>query len=198
MPVRGARAFPRHRHYASHVGQRLETEKIRGLRRDPSRLSMNLTGEIGGIYLLMIRLHGQRLIQIGGLGYRFFHRGSYGYVGSARRGMKSRLNRHLKDVKRLHWHIDYLLRYGEIEAIVYGQCVLDKECMLASELSRIFQLLPGFGSTDCRCSSHLFYFPHRRPLARVGYASFRRIGLAPRLYWKKPSMRVFGLDLTNG
>jgi len=76
-----------------------------------------------GIYLLVIRLYGPRWIQIGGLGYRFFHRGSYGYVGSARRGMKSRLNRHLKEIKRLHWHIDYLLRYAEIVAIIYGSAI---------------------------------------------------------------------------
>lgn len=167
------------------------------MRREPSRLSMNPMGEIAGIYLLMIRLHGGRWIQIGGLGYRFFHRGSYGYVGVTRRAMKSRLDRHLKDVKRLHWHIDYLLRYGEIETIVYGQCLSDKECLLASELSRIFQFLPGFGSTNCRCPSHLFFFPHRRPLARAGYGSFRRIGLKPRLYWKKPSMRGVHIGFTQ-
>ena len=198
MPVRGVGAFSRHWHYASHVGKRLEAKKIRGVRRNPSRFSMNAMGEIAGIYLLMIRLHRGRWIQIGGMGYRFFHRGSYGYVGSARRGMRSRLNRHLKNVKRLHWHIDHLLRYGEIEAIVYGQCLSDKECMLANELSRIFQFLPGFGSTDCRCLSHLFFLPHRRPLVRVGYRSFRRIGLTPRLYWKKPSMKLLNLDLTSG
>jgi sugar fermentation stimulation protein A len=151
-----------------------------------------------GIYLLVIRLYGPRWIQIGGLGYRFFHRGSYGYVGSARRGMKSRLNRHLKDVKRLHWHIDYLLRYAEIVAIIYGQCHSDKECMLANELSRIIKFLPGFGSTDCRCTSHLFFSPQQRPLVRVGYGSFRRIGLIPRLYWKKPSMKVFDWYFNNG
>ncbi|UCD71468.1 MAG: GIY-YIG nuclease family protein [Syntrophobacterales bacterium] len=154
--------------------------------------------EIGGIYLLMIRLYGRRLIQIGGLGYRFFHRGSYGYVGSAKRRMNSRLNRHLKDGKRLHWHIDYLLQYAEIEVVVYGQCHSDKECMLAKELSHVFQCLPGFGSTDCKCTSHLFFSPDRRPLVRSGYGSFRRIGLTPRLYLKKPSMRMLDLDFNNG
>lgn len=151
-----------------------------------------------GIYLLVIRLYGPRWIQIGGLGYRFFHRGSYGYVGSARRGMMSRLNRHLKEKKRLHWHIDYLLRYAEIVAIIYGECYSDKECMLANELSRIIQFLPGFGSSDCRCTSHLVFSPHQRTLVRVGYGSFGRIGLIPRLYWKKPSMKVFDLDFNNG
>jgi Uri superfamily endonuclease len=153
--------------------------------------------ELGGIYLLIIRLPGRRRITIGGMGYQCFQRGSYAYVGSARKGMKSRLDRHLKDAKRLHWHIDYLLPYGEIEAIVYGQSQSDKECLLANELNRCFQCRPGFGSTDCRCPSHLFYFPHRKALIRAGYGSFRRIGLSPRFYWRKPSLKMPNLDLDN-
>jgi Uri superfamily endonuclease len=149
---------------------------------------MKPMGEIAGVYLLLIHLPKGRWIQIGGMGYRFFYRGSYGYVGSARKGMRSRLNRHLKNVKRLHWHIDYLLRYGDIEAIVYGLCLSDKECMLADELGRSFTFLSGFGCTDCSCPSHLFFFPHRRLLVRDGYRCFRRIGLTPRLYWKKSSI----------
>ena len=195
MFVGGTRPISRHTHYASHVGQRLEAQKIRGLRRDLSGLSMARMVEMGGIYLLMIRLHGPRWIQIGGRGHRFFLRGSYAYVGSARRGMSSRLNRHLKDEKRLHWHIDYLLRYAEIEVIVFGECASDRECALANELSRSFQSILGFGSTDCRCTSHLFFSPHRSRLVRIGYRSLKRIGLAPRLYWKKPSIGIAALDL---
>lgn len=198
MPVRGIGALSRHWHYASDVGQRLKATKIRSVKRDPPRFSMDPIGEIAGVYLLLIRLRKRRWVQIGATGYRFFLRGSYGYVGSARKGMRSRLNRHLKNAKRLHWHIDYLLQYGEVEAIVYGQCPSNRECMLANELRRTFKFLPGFGCTDCRCPSHLFFSPHRRILVRNGYWSFRRIGLTPRLYWKKPSMMLFNLDLTNG
>ncbi|MFQ5843223.1 MAG: DUF123 domain-containing protein [Thermodesulfobacteriota bacterium] len=70
--------------------------------------------------------------------------------------------------------------------------------MLAKELGRIFKFLPGFGCTDCSCPSHLFFFPHRRNLVHGGHRSFGRIGLTPRLYWKKPSIRVFNLGLTGG
>jgi Uri superfamily endonuclease len=152
---------------------------------------MSPVDEIGGIYLLIIRLHMARWIQIGGLGYRSFRRGSYGYVGSAIRGVRPRLDRHLKHVKRLHWHIDYLLQYAEIEVILYGQCHWDVECALANQLSSIFQPVPGFGSTDCRCSSHLFFARHRDPLIGIIYRSFWLIGLTPRLYWKKPHIRAF-------
>jgi len=154
--------------------------------------------DIGGIYLLIIGLHDPRWVQIGGLGYRLFRRGSYGYVGSAIRAMRARLDRHLKDVKRLHWHIDYLLRYADINAIIYGQCRRDEECALANQLSSIFQCIPGFGSSDCRCSSHLFFSHLPSPLMRIGYSSFWRIGLTPRPYWKKPYIRAFDVNLDDG
>jgi Uri superfamily endonuclease len=160
--------------------------------------SMNRVFEKDGIYLLIIGLSKGRRIQIGRLGHLSFHRGSYGYVGSARRGMKSRLSRHLKEEKPLHWHIDYLLQFAEIEIILFGQSMSDKECALAHELSLPFQFVPGFGSTDCRCMSHLFFSPHRRSLLRVGYDAFGRIGLTPRLYWKKRSIRAFDLDVFSG
>lgn len=152
----------------------------------------------GGIYLLIIGLSKGRRIQIGRLGHLSFHRGSYGYVGSARRGMKSRLHRHLKDEKPLHWHIDYLLQCAEIEIILYGQSLSDKECALAHELSLPFQFVPGFGSTDCRCMSHLFFSPHRSSLFRVGYDAFGWVGLTPGLYWKKRSIGAFDLDVLSG
>jgi Uri superfamily endonuclease len=152
---------------------------------------MNPMTEIGGVYLLLIRLGSPRWIQIGGLGYRSFRPGSYGYVGSGITGMKPRLDRHLKDVKKLHWHIDYLLRHAEIEGILYGQCRSDKECALADQLSQAFHSIPGFGSTDCRCTSHLFFSLDRSLLAKIGCGSFRRIELTPRLYWKKPHIGAF-------
>jgi len=159
---------------------------------------MNRLMEKGGIYLLIIGLSEGRWIQIGRLGHLFFHGGFYGYVGSARSGMKSRLHRHLKDEKPLHWHIDYLLQCSQIEIILYGQCTADRECALAHELSLTFHSVPGFGSTDCRCMSHLFFSPHRSSLFRVGYDAIGRVGLTPRLYWKKRSMGAFDLDVLSG
>jgi Uri superfamily endonuclease len=142
----------------------------------------------GGIYLLLVRVPRHRVIEIGAMGQRLFHRGYYGYIGAARRGLRARLDRHRSALKKLHWHIDYLLQYGEIEAIVYSICSRDGECLLANQLSNFLPYVPGFGSSDCRCASHLFFSPRRKILARVGCESFRSIGLIPRLYWKKPSI----------
>jgi len=168
-------------------------------RKAPERIEKGISmAYIGGIYLLIVGLYEPRWIQIGGLGYRLFRRGFYGYVGSALRGMRSRLDRHLKDVKKLHWHIDYFLQYGTIEAVAYGECRQNEECALANQLSSIFQSIPGFGSSDCRCSSHLFFSHLRSPLMRTGYSSFRRIGLTPRPYWKKPYIRAFDVNLEDG
>jgi Uri superfamily endonuclease len=61
-------------------------------------------------------------------------------------------------------------------------------------LSHSFRSVLGFGSTDCRCTSHLFFSFHRSRLVRIGYGSLKRIGLAPRLYWKKPSIVISALD----
>jgi len=159
---------------------------------------MDSVTELGGIYLLLVRVPRHRVIEIGAMGQRLFHRGSYGYVGAARRGLRARLDRHRSALKKLHWHIDYLLQYGEIEAIVYAICSRDRECLLANQLGNFLQYVPGFGSSDCRCPSHLFLSPRRRILARVGCESFRRIGLIPRLYWKKPSIRASDTSVKGG
>jgi Uri superfamily endonuclease len=158
-------------------------------------MPMDSSREFGGIYLLLLRIPRQRVIKIGAMGYRVFRRGSYGYVGVARRGLRARLDRHRSAVKQFHWHIDYLLQYGEIEAIVYAPCSRDGECLLANELRPLLQCVPGFGSSDCRCPSHLFFSPSRSILVRVGCEGFRRIGLIPRFYWKKPSIRASDMSL---
>jgi Uri superfamily endonuclease len=33
----------------------------------------------------------------------------------------------------------------------------DRECIIATELAKLLTPIPGFGVSDCRCSSHLFY-----------------------------------------
>lgn len=109
-------------------------------------------------YCLLIKKVNSGKMRIGRLGVFDFPAGYYVYTGSAKHGIKARVNRHLSEEKKLHWHIDYLLREGVIEDIfLYGK----KEC----ELNRAVFSLPGatlavkkFGSTDCSCKSHLAYF----------------------------------------
>jgi len=112
---------------------------------------------VKGSYVILIRLPKAETITIGSLSDVYFPRGYYAYVGSALGGVKSRLNRHLKQSKKLHWHIDYLLQKASITDIIIGESEGRVECAMAQALSAQFDSITGFGSSDCHCPSHLFY-----------------------------------------
>ncbi|MCU0860250.1 MAG: GIY-YIG nuclease family protein [Thermoplasmata archaeon] len=84
------------------------------------------------------------------------------YVGSAQGGVRQRVGRHLSKRKRTHWHIDHLLKHGEVLSTMVIPCdSKDGECAVAEAVSRADGStvpIPGFGSSDCSCESHLFYF----------------------------------------
>jgi Uri superfamily endonuclease len=108
-----------------------------------------------------------------------FAAGHYAYVGSALGGLEPRLRRHGREVKRLHWHIDYLLRVARIEQVVYAQTSQKLECRLAHFLSNRFPSVPHFGSSDCGCRSHLFWSGERGDFMRAVPAAFTACGLTP-------------------
>ena len=114
----------------------------------------------GGVYLLLVNVAGRLLADCGALGRLDFEPGLYAYVGRARRGLAARLARHHRREKRLHWHIDYLLRAlgsGQVSSLSLPAAGL-AECRLAGLVRRSAAgLVPGFGCSDCRCPSHLFY-----------------------------------------
>ncbi len=110
-----------------------------------------------GSYVLLIKLPEEQTITIGIRQAPRFPRGYYAYVGSAMGGFQSRLRHHLKNNKRLHWHIDYLLQKASINSIILCETNDRAECAVAQALSRRFDSIPGFGSSDCKCRSHLFF-----------------------------------------
>jgi len=112
---------------------------------------------VKGSYVLLIELPEEQTITIGSLKAIYFPRGYYAYVGSAMGGFKSRLNRHLKSNKKPHWHIDYLLEKASISEIIICETKDRIECAVAQVLSLQFDSIPGFGSSDCKCHSHLFF-----------------------------------------
>jgi len=75
-----------------------------------------------GCYVLFLRLTDECSIKIGSLGIHKMPRGLYAYVGSAKGpgGLKARVKRHFKKVKKIKWHIDYLIARPEcfIEAAI--------------------------------------------------------------------------------
>lgn len=112
---------------------------------------------VKGSYVLLIELPEERTIATGSLRDIHFQRDCYAYVGSAMGGLRSRLRRHLRQNKRLHWHIDYLLEWASISDIIICETEDRIECTIAENLRRRFNSFPGFGSSDCKCASHLFF-----------------------------------------
>ena len=96
-------------------------------------------------------------IKVGALGNIRFKNGFYAYVGSAQRGLKNRINRHLTKIrKRNFWHIDYLLEnnYTEILEIFYKIADKSMECKIAQNLNKQTYQITNFGCSDCNCHSH--------------------------------------------
>lgn len=110
-----------------------------------------------GCYLLLIKLSKEENITVGKMGSRYFPQGYYLYVGSAMNGLKGRIERHLRNKKRFHWHIDYLLKKTSIEEIICIETEHKIECELAQSLENILICVPGFGASDCKCKSHLYF-----------------------------------------
>lgn len=111
-----------------------------------------------GAYQLIMRLRKRRIVQVGALGRFPFEAGVYVYTGRASRNLGARIKRHLRDEKKLRWHIDYLLRWARVELIhVYPGRAQD-ECVInlatAEALEGAFPVR-GFGSSDCTCPAHL-------------------------------------------
>jgi len=103
-------------------------------------------------------------IKVGKLGIIDFHPGFYAYVGSAQNNLEKRIERHLRVKKKIYWHIDYLLEKAEILNVFQVESIQKLECIIAEKLSKQFQSVPKFGSSDCRCMSHLFYHDSRKVL----------------------------------
>jgi Uri superfamily endonuclease len=112
---------------------------------------------IKGSYILIISLQTQTGITIGKLGEIDFAPGWYAYVGSAMRGIESRVSHHLRKNDKSQWHIDYLLQKSRIDRVLTFESDHRNECNIAQALMRRLDYIPGFGCSDCRCKSHLFY-----------------------------------------
>ena len=114
-----------------------------------------------GIYNLIIKLSKDKEIKIGCLGTFVFPKGFYVYTGSAQNGLEKRIDRHLSSNKKFHWHIDYLLSYAKIVKVLRYVGVKKDECKLnrlIAQSSGATPLVDKFGSSDCNCVTHLYYF----------------------------------------
>lgn len=114
----------------------------------------------GSTYLLLIYVDNREHLLIGKLGWVNFPQGYYTYIGSAKRSIRKRLLRHLRGQKNKFWHIDYLLSsLPRAKVINIWTNKEPCECTISQRIlqSRIgMAIKEGFGSSDCRCLTHLF------------------------------------------
>lgn len=110
-----------------------------------------------GSYLLILNLKRDRHLLVGELGEVKFRRGYYIYVGSAKKNLTKRLERHRRLLKRYHSHIDFLRGAADFHVALPIRASEDLECGLAAALEKITDWeVKRFGSSDCDCKSHLF------------------------------------------
>lgn len=116
-----------------------------------------------GTYVLLLQATTPQPIQVGRLGSLLVQAGYYLYVGSALGpgGLAARINRHLRQDKKPHWHIDYLRAVTEVVDVRWQCDPLRRECAWAEQWQQVAGAtipLAGFGSSDCGCESHLVWF----------------------------------------
>lgn len=133
-----------------------------------------------GTYILFLYLEQEASIPIGKLGKFDFFPGYYAYVGSAfgSGGLRGRLKHHLRPVKKLHWHIDYLRAHAPLCEI----WSIANETILEHRIASTLLLLPQssvpvrrFGASDCKCESHLFHFETIPALTDIQVNEIKRI-----------------------
>jgi Uri superfamily endonuclease len=113
-----------------------------------------------------MRLPQPTLLNVGRLGKFEFPAGWYVYAGSALGpgGLAARIGRHRETSKTPHWHIDRLRDKAELTGVWYAVGSRRHECVWARALSILpgaHEVAPGFGASDCRCSTHLIHLPER-------------------------------------
>lgn len=147
-----------------------------------------------GTYALLLELQEPAEVQVGRLGRVRLHSPFYLYFGSAfgPGGLGARIGHHLKATGGAHWHIDYLRQETRVLGAWHTRDAARLECTWANAASALrgAALVPGFGSSDCRCHSHLIgvhrlpslsTFRRRLNALRPGCARIRRLQVVPPL-----------------
>ncbi|MDY6966440.1 MAG: GIY-YIG nuclease family protein [Halobacteriota archaeon] len=134
-----------------------------------------------GVYVLLVELRESAKIVVGKLGIIHFPDGYYAYVGSALNGLEGRIDRHLRAGKKTFWHIDYLLAKASIKEVIFAETLKRRECDIADSLGRLNRI-NHFGSSDCRCESHLFFSKNYEEVRDAVLKGFKESGLKPDTY----------------
>ncbi|MCF6270942.1 MAG: GIY-YIG nuclease family protein [Melioribacteraceae bacterium] len=93
-----------------------------------------------------------------------FPKGYYYYVGSAQKNLKSRIARHLRRKKKVHWHIDHLTTHNSVKTL-NSFIIPEAEKIIEAEIANNFVnyfdaqiIVEGFGNSDTKeTKTHLYY-----------------------------------------
>ena len=123
-------------------------------------------------YALILSCSADNGIQIGLLGTIRLQPGYYVYLGSALGpgGLRARIGHHQKPSTRPHWHIDYLRAHSRVHTIWFSYGVRRREHQWARVVRTMNGAkvpLLGFGTSDCDCQSHLYFF--KRCPSRISF-----------------------------
>lgn len=123
-----------------------------------------------GAYQLSIYLSRSTYIRIGKKGIFRFPKGYYIYTGSAKNGLKARVERHLREEKKHFWHIDYLLDHASVKKVFFFPDDKIDECSLSRRTQKRSKgkvVVPKFGASDCSCPTHLVFFRRLKDIPKV-------------------------------
>ena len=131
-----------------------------------------------GSYILVLDLEKDARLETGRLGTFEFPAGLYLYSGSALNGLEARIRRHLRRDKKLYWHIDYLTTVAPVVEVWWVADGVRWECRWAEAImGQSGQVVArGFGSSDCRCPSHLLRWGHNDDIGGLRRIMFSGAG----------------------
>ena len=147
--------------------------------RTPEVKKLTRDGMTSGVYCLVMYLDKNRRIRAGRHEYSF-EEGFYCFVNSEPKNLYDKIKNHVSVASRaekalLRSNIDYLLQHGYIIEVVKHRTKDRLECQFNQ---RVLSLpgceipVRGFGSSDCKCSSHLAYFEEKPRLPKAGLDYF--------------------------
>ena len=117
-----------------------------------------------GLYILELKLLRPNFFIHKKLGNHELLPGYYYYIGSAQKNLDKRVERHLANYKKKHWHIDFLTSNKDFlisDTFILKNFLKEGECKVVKQLEKRFVLnypIKSFGNSDCNsCKSHLLF-----------------------------------------
>jgi len=93
-----------------------------------------------------------------------FPPGYYYYIGSAQKNLKSRIERHKRKTKIVHWHIDHITTHKSlriVDTLIFLEAEKKVEAEIANHFIENFDaqiIVNGFGNSDTKeTKTHLFF-----------------------------------------